>query len=75
MTVNDLPIVIDGPGDYETRDKRRATICEVRDDTCTAYGTLHLNKPWAADPATTWHVSGRHYPHPHLSGKDIMRKL
>ena len=79
--LNELPVIIDGPGKYRTRDRHTVTIHEVaptRTLAETAYsakGTLHLGKPWRADPYTIWHVSGRHYPSPHLSGKDIVRKL
>ncbi len=65
--LNTLPTVIDGPGEYKTRDGGRATIHEVKpnnDDTTTSFdakGSLWKLFRGKLRPRdyNIWHVSGR----------------
>lgn len=64
---NELPVIIDSPGDYVTRDGRRVTIRQVRDTGpgTTSFGAVGgvwrtlrgVTRPRGHD---IWHVSGRH---------------
>ena len=67
MRLNDLPVVVDGPGDYVTRDGRRVTIREVHDSTpgttsFGAKGSLWTERRGVlrARGHDIWHISGRH---------------
>lgn len=64
---SDLPVIIDAPGDYVTRDGDRVTIREVRDAVpgTTSFGAS--GSVWRSMKGITrarghdvWHVSGRH---------------
>lgn len=65
--LNELPVVIDSPGDYATREGLRVTIRQVRDATrgTTSFGAV--GAVWRERRGVTrarghdvWHVSGRH---------------
>ena len=79
--LNDLPTVIDGPGEYQTRDGGRATIREVRPnanpDTTSfdAKGSVWKMFRGTLKPRghEIWHVSGRMNPL-HENWKDIVGK-
>lgn len=64
---SDLPVVIDGPGDYVTRDGRRVTIRQVREATPGTTSFSATGSVWTERRGVTrargqdvWHVSGRH---------------
>lgn len=64
--LNDLPTIIDGPGDYVSRDGRRVTIRNVREGppktTCfQATGSMWKEFRGKMRPRgyNIWHVSGR----------------
>ena len=65
--LNELPVVIDAPGDYVTRGGNRVTIRQVRDATpgTTSFGAV--GSVWKERRGVTrargndiWHISGRH---------------
>lgn len=65
--LNELPVLIDSPGEYVTRDGMRVTIRQVRDATpgSTSFGAV--GAVWRERRGVTrarghdiWHVSGRH---------------
>lgn len=65
--INDLPVLIAGPGEYATRDGRRVTIREVRDATPGTTSFSAVGSVWTerrgvlrARGHDIWHVSGRH---------------
>lgn len=64
---NTLPVLIDAPGEYVTRDGRRVTIREVRTDTpgTTSFGATggvwkKVRGVTKARSVDVWHISGRH---------------
>ena len=64
---NELPVIIDSPGDYVTRDGRRVTIRQVRETApgTTAFGATggvwkEVKGVTKARSVDVWHVSGRH---------------
>ena len=68
--LNELPVVVDGPGDYATRDGRRVTIHEVkppsRADVTSfgASGAVWKDYRGGERPRgyALWHASGRSMP-------------
>lgn len=76
VLLDDLPVVIDGPGDYFTRSGRRAIVREVKPGaTFTAKGAFYtmFRGNVVARGHVGWHVSGRYNavaPHPN----DLVRK-
>lgn len=79
--LNDLPLVIDQPGDYLDRLGRRVTIHTVRPDPHDGQCRfLAKGSPWRKYRGKMrphgyeiWHLSGRCYPL-HESPRDIVRK-
>lgn len=78
MHLGDLPVVIDGPGDYVTRDGRRVTIRTVKDvapgtTSFGATGSLWTERKGVVRPRGNdiWHQSGRHMV-TQESGRDIV---
>lgn len=84
--LNGLPTIIDGPGEYRTRDGRRVTIHEVRKTsnlvefpgvtTFAAKGTLYTPLRTHGRTRETfdiWHVSGRRLPLDETSA-DVVRR-
>jgi hypothetical protein len=76
--LNDLPTIIDGPGEYATRSGGRATVREIKasepDTTAfAAKGSLWRMFRGALRPRglEIWHVSGRVLPLEE-SGRDIV---
>lgn len=65
--MNELPVVVDGPGGYYTRNGRFVQVTEVRPLTTlsstafTVYGYVHVVKPTkkVKTKGHYWHVSGR----------------
>lgn len=64
-TLNDLPTIIDGPGEYLTRDGGRVTIHDVDGKgTFSARGSkwkVYRGK-WRPRLYGIWHTSGRYLP-------------
>ncbi len=69
---NDMPTIIDGPGDYVTRDGRKATVYEVKDMTQSLkeHTTLmaaggHIWKMFRGKLSPrgmhSWHICGRSF--------------
>jgi hypothetical protein len=63
MNLNDLPVLIDEPGNYKTRNGKMVSIHEIRKGTSTfeAKGSIwkHVNKMGVNPTFGVWHVSGR----------------
>lgn len=80
VMLNDLPTIVDLPGDYVTRDGARVTIHEVklRGDDHTTTEFLAKGSEWRMFRGKVrphgfdiWHVSGRGFPL-RESGRDIV---
>ena len=82
--LNDLPTIIDGPGEYVTRDGGRATIREVKylpdhkpeNTAFAAKGSLwkQFRGKYTPRGHDIWHVSGRGFPL-NEAGTDIVGKF
>lgn len=62
-TLSDLPVIIEAPGDYLTRDGRRVTIHEIKGpSTFSAKGHLWrmFRGKYVPKNYDIWHVSGRY---------------
>lgn len=76
VLLDDLPVVIDGPGEYFTRRGRRAIVREIKPgSTFSAKGAFYsmFRGRLVARGLVIWHVSGRYNavaPHPN----DLVRK-
>lgn len=60
--LKDLPVIIDGPGDYTTRNGRRVTIHAIKGpSTFAAKGSIwkHKDRMGTNPDYGIWHVSGR----------------
>lgn len=74
--LDDLPVIIDGPGRYRTRDNRLVVIHQVGTfGTFKAKGTIYTPRHGKKDSERfgIWHVSGRAYPLNEVSF-DIVKK-
>lgn len=67
--LNALPVIIDGPGDYVTRDDRRVTIHEIKPGTPETTTFSAKGAVWSmyrgkerSRGLDIWHVSGRNQP-------------
>lgn len=75
-----LPVVVDGPGEYATRDGRRVTVRTVHDSTpgTTSFGvkgSMWTERRGVLRPRgqDIWHISGRHMVLQE-SGRDIVAR-
>lgn len=76
-TLDELPTIIDGPGDYVTRKGQRVTIHEVSNgpETFKAKGAMWrmFRGKLSAKGYAIWHISGR-YEAVHERTRDIVGK-
>lgn len=66
VPLRELETVVDGTGDYVTRDGRRVTVYTISsgNETFTVKGAIHRENRgrYQAKDRMTWHKSGRCYP-------------